>query len=201
MVVEGFAERLADHRGADDAAPDGREPPAAPAQLARRLAPSALFLLYSPKYLFLLPGVLMMVVGVVGGIRSSPPADHGWWSQVRREHDALLRRRDDPRLPACSWTFAEIFAMGEGLRPPDPNLVAAFDYITLELGLAIGSAMFLAGLVGGIVSVADWGSRGFGDLEATRTLRLVIPSVTLMILGAQGIMSSFFLSVLGLRRR
>jgi len=32
-------------------------------------------------------------------------------------------------------------------------------------------------------------------------MRLVIPSVTLMILGAQGIMSSFFLSVLGLRRR
>ena len=61
--------------------------------------------------------------------------------------------------------------------------------------------MFVAGFVGGVAAVADWGSRGFGDLEATRTLRLVVPSVTLMILGAQGIMSSFFLSVLGLRRR
>jgi hypothetical protein len=99
------------------------------------------------------------------------------------------------------WTFAEIFATREGLIPADPKLVAAFDYINLEMGLAIGAAMFLAGLMGGLAAVADWGSRGFGDLEASRTLRLVIPSVTLMILGAQGVMSSFFLSVLGLRRR
>jgi hypothetical protein len=99
------------------------------------------------------------------------------------------------------WTFAEIFATGEGLLPPDPKLFAAFKYVTLEIGLAIGAGMFLAGLIGGVAAVASWGSRGFGDLDASRTLRLVIPSVTLMILGAQGIMSSFFLSVLGLRRR
>jgi hypothetical protein len=159
-------------------------------------------LLYSPKYLFLLPGVLMMLVGVVGGIAlMAGPITVGG---VRFDVSTMLYCAAATILGSqlvLFWTFAEIFAMGEGLRPPDPNLVAAFDYITLELGLAIGSAMFLAGLVGGIVSVADWGSRGFGDLEATRTLRLVIPSVTLMILGAQGIMSSFFLSVLGLRRR
>jgi hypothetical protein len=99
------------------------------------------------------------------------------------------------------WTFAEIFAVGEGLVPPDPRLFAAFDYIKLEIGLAVAGAMFLAGLVGALAAVTDWGSRGFGDLEAAHTLRLVIPSVTLMILGAQGVMSSFFLSVLGLRRR
>jgi hypothetical protein len=91
--------------------------------------------------------------------------------------------------------------MGEGLRPADPRLVAAFDYVTLELGLAIGGTLFVAGLLGGIAAVSDWGARGFGDLEARSTLRLVIPSVTLMILGAESIRGSFFLSVLGLRRR
>jgi hypothetical protein len=99
------------------------------------------------------------------------------------------------------WTFAEIFAMGEGLVPPDPRMVGAFEYIKLEIGLAVSGAMILAGIVGAAAAVADWGSRGFGDLEARHTLRLVIPSITLMILGAQGLMSSFFLSVLGLRRR
>ena len=83
-------------------------------------------------------------------------------------------------------TFAEIFATGEGLLPPDPRLFALFKYVTLEIGLAIGAGMFVAGLVGGLTAVASWGSRGFGDLDASRTLRLVIPSVTLMILGAQG---------------
>jgi hypothetical protein len=159
-------------------------------------------LLYSPRYLFLLPGVLMMLVGVIGGgaLMTGPVTIGG----VRFDVSTMLYCAAATILGSqlvLFWTFAEIFAMGEGLLPADSRLVAAFDYITLELGLAIGGAMFVAGLVGGLASVADWGSRGFGDLEATKTLRLVIPSVTLMILGAQGIMGSFFLSVLGLRRR
>jgi hypothetical protein len=91
--------------------------------------------------------------------------------------------------------------MGEGIIPPDPKLVAAFDYLTLEVGLAIGVALFVGGLLGALVAVQIWRSTGYGPLDAAATMRVVIPSVTLMILGAQGIMSSFFLSVLGLRRR
>lgn len=159
-------------------------------------------LLYSPRYLFLLPGVMLMLVGILGGgVLMAHPVTVGG---VRLDVNTMLYCAAATILGSqlvLFWTFAEIFAMGEGLLPADPKLVSAFDYITLELGLAIGGAMFLAGLIGGLAAVADWGSRGFGDLEATRTLRLVVPSVTLMILGAQGIMSSFFLSVLGLRRR
>ena len=143
-----------------------------------------------------------MLVGVVGGatLMVGPVTIGG----VRFDVNTLLYCAAATILGSqlvLFWAYAEIFAMGEGLLPPDPKLVAAFDYITLELGLAIGGVTFLAGLVGGVASLADWGSRGFGNLEASHTLRLVIPSVTLMILGAQGIMSSFFLSVLGLRRR
>src|SRR5436190_872518 len=159
-------------------------------------------LLYSPKYLFLLPGALLVLIGVVGGLAlmAGPVMVGG----VRFDVNTMLYCAAATILASqlvLFWTFAEIFAMGEGLLPADPKLVAAFGYVTLELGLAVSGTMFLAGLIGGIAAVADWGSRGFGDLEATRTLRLVIPSVTLMILGAQGLMSSFFLSVLGLRRR
>jgi len=159
-------------------------------------------LLYSPKYLFLLPGALLVLIGVVGGLAlmAGPVMVGG----VRFDVNTMLYCAAATILGSqlvLFWTFAEIFAMGEGLLPADPKLVAAFGYVTLELGLAVSGTMFLAGLIGGIAAVADWGSRGFGDLEATRTLRLVIPSVTLMILGAQGLMSSFFLSVLGLRRR
>jgi hypothetical protein len=159
-------------------------------------------LLYSPRYLFLLPGVILVLVGLVGGgVLMVGPVTIGG---VRFDVNTMLYCAAATILGSqliLFWTFAEIFAMGEGLRPADPKLVRAFDYITLELGLAIAGAMFLAGLAGGIAAVADWGSRGFGDLEASRTLRLVIPSVTLMVLGAQGVMSSFFLSVLGLKRR
>jgi glycosyltransferase involved in cell wall biosynthesis len=159
-------------------------------------------LLYSPRYLFLLPGVLLMLAGGIGGgVLMAGPVTIGG---VRFDVNTMLFCSAALVLGSqlvLFWTFSEIFATGEGLLPPDPKLFAAFDYITLEVGLAIGGGMFLAGLVGGIAALADWGSRGFGDLEASRALRLVIPSVTLMILGAQGVMSSFFLSVLGLRRR
>jgi len=159
-------------------------------------------LLYSPRYLFLLPGVLLMLVGAVGG--SALMVGPVTIGSVRFDVNTMLYFSAAIILGSqlvLFWTFAEIFATGEGLLPPDPKLFAAFDYIRLEMGLAVGGGMFLAGLAGGLAAVADWGSRGFGDLEASRTLRLVIPSVTLMILGAQGVMSSFFLSVLGLRRR
>ena len=159
-------------------------------------------LLYSPRYLFLLPGVLLMLAGGIGGaVLMAGPVTIGG---VRFDVNTMLFCSAALVLGSqlvLFWTFSEIFATGEGLLPPDPKLFAAFDYITLEVGLAVGGGMFLAGLVGGVAAVADWGSRGFGDLEASRALRLVIPSVTLMILGAQGVMSSFFLSVLGLRRR
>jgi glycosyltransferase involved in cell wall biosynthesis len=159
-------------------------------------------LLYSPRYLFLLPGLLLMFVGFVGGgaLMTGPVTIGG----VRFDVNTMLFCSAATVLGSqliLFWTFSEIFASEEGLLPPDPKLFDAYRYVTLEIGLAIGGGVFLAGLIGGLAAVADWGSRGFGDLETTRTLRLVIPSVTLMILGAQGIMSSFFLSVLGLRRR
>ena len=159
-------------------------------------------LLYSPRYLFLLPGLVLMLIGITAGVTLAVgPVTIGG---VRFDVNTMLFCSAATVLGSqlvLFWTFAEIFAVGEGLLPPDPRLFSAFDYIKLEIGLAVGGAMFLAGLVGAVASVADWGSRGFGDLEAAQTLRLVIPSVTLMILGAQGLMSSFFLSVLGLRRR
>jgi glycosyltransferase involved in cell wall biosynthesis len=159
-------------------------------------------LLYSPRYLFLLPGVLLMVAGIVGGgALMAGPVTIG---SIRFDVNTMLFCSASLILGSqlvLFWMFAEIFATGEGVLPPDPKLFAAFKYVTLEIGLAIGVGLFLAGLIGGLTAVASWGARGFGDLDASRALRVVIPSVTLMILGAQGIMSSFFLSVLGLRRR
>lgn len=159
-------------------------------------------LLYSPRYLFLLPGTLMVLAGAIGVIALSrgPLTIHG----VNFDVSSLLFCAAATVLGAqliSFWAFAEIFAMGEGLVPADPKLMKAFDYVTLEVGLAIGFAMFVAGLLGAIVAVQVWRLTGYGPLNAAATMRVVIPSVTLMILGAQGVMGSFFLSVLGLRRR
>jgi len=49
-------------------------------------------------------------------------------------------------------------------------------------------------------SVLDWRSVGFGELDYSHTMRWVIPGVTLMAVGFQTVLSSFFLSVLGMQR-
>jgi hypothetical protein len=159
-------------------------------------------LLYSPRYLFLLPGALFVVAGGAGVVTLSqgPVAFHGVNFDVSTLQFCGAATVLGTQL-IFFWAFAEIFAMGEGLIPEDPKLVAAFDYVTLEVGLAVGFAMFVAGLIGAIVAVQVWRSTGFGPLDAAATMRIVIPSVTLMILGGQTVMGSLFLSVLGLRRK
>ena len=72
---------------------------------------------------------------------------------------------------------------------------------TLELGLAAGAVACVAGLVLIALAVNRWRAGGFGDLDYASTMRLVVPGVTLAALGFQTGLSSFFVSVLALRRR
>ena len=97
--------------------------------------------------------------------------------------------------------FTKLFAISEGLHPPDPLLDRLFRYINLELGLLVGTALAILGFGTSIYAVHMWGQQHFGPLDMSRTLRVVIPAALSMTLGVQTIFSSFFLSVLGLRRR
>jgi hypothetical protein len=76
-----------------------------------------------------------------------------------------------------------------------------FRYVTLESGLLLGALLALLGGVAWVLSLAHWRSRHFGPLDPEQTLRIVIPAVVCFTLGFQTILSSFFLSVLGMSRR
>jgi hypothetical protein len=60
--------------------------------------------------------------------------------------------------------------------------------------------MFL-GVAGSLFAVSGWARESFGALNTERTLRIVMPSVFALTMGVQITFSSFFLSILGLRRR
>ena len=96
---------------------------------------------------------------------------------------------------------AKTFAINEGLVPKDPRIDRFFKIMYLERGLAIGSLAFLAGLVLLSVVVLQWKSVGFGHLDYAVTMRWAIPGATLTSLTFQTILSSFFVSVLGMKRR
>jgi glycosyltransferase involved in cell wall biosynthesis len=160
------------------------------------------FLLYSPRWLFLYPGLLLMVTGFIVGLwLLSGPRHVG--TVIFDYHSLLYAAMAVVVGFQCVAfaTFTKLFAISEGLLPPDPRLDRMFRYTTLEVGLAIGAVFALLGLGASIYAVFMWGVRHFGNLDPSHSLRIVIPGVLALTLGVQIIFSSFFVSVLGMRRR
>jgi hypothetical protein len=97
--------------------------------------------------------------------------------------------------------FTKMFAISEGLLPEDHRLNRAFQYVTLETGLAVGALLIAVGIGGSIFAVSGWANGSFGALDPVHMLRVIMPAVFSLTLGVQIVCSSFFLSILGLRRR
>ena len=94
-----------------------------------------------------------------------------------------------------------IFAIGEGLLPEDPRLTRLFRVINLERSILVGFVALGSGIVLLLASVNQWRMHQFGHLDYRQTMRWVIPGVTVTALGFQTILSTFFGSILGMRRR
>jgi len=151
---------------------------------------------------FLYPGIALMVVGTLLGLWLLPaPRTFG---SVTFDVHTMLYCAAMVLLGFQAMAFAvftKLFAITEGLLPPDPTLDKLFRYITLEVGIGVGSVLLAAGLGTSVFAVRFWEARNFGELDYAHSMRIVIPAVLLLILGVQTVFASFFLSVLGLRRR
>jgi glycosyltransferase involved in cell wall biosynthesis len=160
------------------------------------------FLLYSPRWLFLYPGLLLMVLGVATMIAVAPgPFRIGG---VAFDVHTMLYAGIAVLVGFQAVGFsisAKLFAITEGLLPEDPRLNRLFERVTLEVGLLVGGVLILAGAGLTIAAISIWGSRSFGELDYSETMRYVIPAGTLLALGFQTVLTSFFISILGLRRR
>lgn len=159
-------------------------------------------LMYSPRWLFLYPGTLLILLGLAGCILllPGPRVFHGVGFDVHTLLFAFVSVLLGFQFVAFA-IFTKVFAISEGLLPEDPRFYRIFHYITLETGLALGGALMALGIGGSIFAVSGWARESFGVLDAGRTLRIVMPAVFSLTLGVQVICSSFFLSILGLRRR
>jgi glycosyltransferase involved in cell wall biosynthesis len=158
-------------------------------------------LLYSPRWLFLYPGLLLMMLGTVVGARLLWSPLHVWG--VTFDVHTLLYAAMAIVIGFQTIVFAvftKVFATTQGLLPEDPRLNRWFRYVKLETGLTLGFALVIGGLAMSVYALSSWRARLYGSLDPTHTLRLVIPAVTLIMLGLQTVLSSFFLSILGLKR-
>jgi hypothetical protein len=158
-------------------------------------------LLFSPRWLFLYPGLALFVVGVILSALLIPgPLRVGG---VRLDIHTLLVAGFLALLGyqlVLFAVFTKIFAVRTGFHPPHPVLETVFRYVTLEVGLAAGALMVLGGLIALVLAVASWGSVGFGNLDPSLTMREVIPAVVLLALGTQTVFASFFISILSIDR-
>ena len=159
-------------------------------------------LLYSPKWLFLYPGIAMMLLGSIGfGLLLPGPLRAGG---VAFDLNTMLVSALFVLIGfqcISFWIVAYAFATVEGFLPESRFLTNMCRYIRLETGLACGAVTFLAGLVLLGSGVRFWGQHDFGPLPAATGLRIVISAVTLQSLGAGCVFLSFMLSIVGSRRR
>ncbi len=156
-------------------------------------------LLFSPRWLFLYPGLALLGVGlVVGALLETGPKKIGPFGFDI--HTLLLAGfccLMGYQLVVFA-VFTKVFAMREGFHPPNANYAAMFRYVRLETGLALGALMVVLGVAGTIIAVITWQSVGFGALDPRTTMREIIPATVLLTLGVQTIFASFFLSILGI---
>ena len=159
------------------------------------------YLIFSPRWLFLIPGILLIALGLAGYAAGMPSIRvHG----IRFDVHTLLFSSLAIICGYQSVLFAfltKAFAINEGLLPEDKRMTRLFAVVNLERGLVAGAVATLAGVLLLAGAVNEWRLEHFGDLDYSRTMRWVIPGVTLTTLGFQTILSSFFLRILGIRRR
>lgn len=159
-------------------------------------------LLYTPRWLFLMPGMLLFLLGALGFVALLPgPFSLG---AVSFDTNTLLISMMciviGFQLVGFS-VFARTYAVVEGLLPKSKRLDRTMRFFQLEYGLVLGLLLFLAGMSLLVWSVFYWKQSDFGIMSYPDSLRIVIPGVTAVTLGLQIIFTSFFLNILNFRKK
>jgi glycosyltransferase involved in cell wall biosynthesis len=159
------------------------------------------YLMFSPRWLFLVPGLMLMLMGVAGYALGMPSVVIG---RLGFDVHTLLFAS---LAAICGYqaivfaVFTKAFAINDGLLPVDGRIRTLFRIVTLERGLLLGALTTLLGAALLLSAVLQWSAVGFGALDVRHTMRWAIPGMMFAILGVQTIFASFFLSILGMSRR
>ncbi len=156
-------------------------------------------LMFSPSYLFQLPGLLLILLGgaLVAWLAGGPRELFGrtWDFHVLLFGALALILGTNLVL---FDVIAKTFSMGAGFARPGQWLAKLPHWFSLEKGLIVGSLLFLVGLGTEIRIVAAWWATGGGPLMAVRGIAL---GMTAMVIGAQAIFASFLVSLMLIQRR
>ncbi|WP_336631591.1 MULTISPECIES: glycosyltransferase family 2 protein [unclassified Microbacterium] len=160
-------------------------------------------LIFSPRWLFLVPGLAALLIGVLGSLLLlfGPTRIGGVGfdvaSQMYLAGLAIVGYQG-----VLFGILTKLYAEREGFRLPRSRSFSWFaERASLESFSLIGAASFLIGLIVFIVQIVAWGQTGFGALDPQATIRVAIPGALLMVLGAQTIMTGMFIGILTIPTR
>lgn len=158
-------------------------------------------LMYAPKWLFLYPGLFLILFGlIIGGAIAIKPLEIG---NITLDVDTMVYMGIAVLAgfqAVSAYAMAKVFAINEGLLPEDKRLANIIKKLSLENGLILSGILIVAGLVGSIMALMHWKGTGFSDLNTSVSMRIIIPSVLALMLGIQMFFTSFLIGILGLKR-
>ncbi|NIR46559.1 MAG: glycosyltransferase family 2 protein [Gemmatimonadetes bacterium] len=202
MVVKATLQKLRITEVPTTLSPDGRSTPPHLRTWRDGWRHLRFLLLFSPRWLFLYPGLILMTVGLASMLWLLPgPRRIG---SIGLDVNTLVYSGAAiiVGFQAVAFAvFAKIFAMNARLLPEDSRFRWLIKFFSLEVGIVVGLALALGGLVASGYAVGFWGRYSFGALDPRVSLRIVAPAATALMLGLQIVFASFFINVLGLPQK
>ncbi|MGO9637595.1 MAG: glycosyltransferase family 2 protein [Terracidiphilus sp.] len=159
-------------------------------------------LLFSPNWLFLYPGMVLMLIGLVVGVPLLVQPIQ--ISNIRLGLDTLIYCSTCVVAGFQAILFSllsRVYAIREGLYPETDRDHIYLRRIATEHGLVTGAVVLLTGLVAALYAVWHWKQHAFGDLDTERIARIVIPSSVAISLGSEIMLFSLLLSTFSLNVR
>src|SRR5690554_4067947 len=157
-------------------------------------------LLYSPQWLFLIPGICLILFGAItsAALISQPIAINS----IQLDIHTLLYTSSSVLIGfqfIVFYALTKIYAVENNLLPKSERYQKLFKYLNLETGLIIGVLFLIIGIGLSYFGLSIWKHLNFGELNPSETLRIIIPAVFTILLGMQIIFFSLFFSILGLK--
>ena len=157
------------------------------------------YLLMSPRWFFALPGLTLLVCGVIVSIVLLPGPISVM--SITFDYHTLMYSTSAIVLGYQSvllFIFAKLLALESGLHPPGTRFRFLEQRRTLEWCIVIGATLVVVGVVLGIIAARQWSLVSFGSLRPALTIRFVICSVLFLLLGGQTLMAGFYFGLINL---
>ncbi|MHA1369900.1 MAG: glycosyltransferase family 2 protein [Promethearchaeota archaeon] len=158
-------------------------------------------LIYSPKWLFLYPGILTVAVGTIVSafLAVRPVSIHGVVFDVHTLLYSSMMIIIGLQF-LFFYVFSKVYANEAGLIPQTAVFEKCMTFLSLEKGLLLGTAFISIGIVLTVSAFYRWSQIHFGPLDPVVMLRRVIPAVSFLVIGVQVVLNSFYLGILTIQK-